>query len=99
MQQFRLLAYARGVSAELREHLYAFASSHRAITYYIECLGSWDFELGVEVERAEQTTAVVEQIYRNFGPELAALKILPLFQHYKITNFPFAAQALTGQTT
>jgi DNA-binding Lrp family transcriptional regulator len=94
MQHFRLLLYVRGVSAKLRERLYSYSAAHPHVTYYIECLGSWDYELGVEVEKAEQMTAVAEQIYQNFGAELAALKILPLFQHYKIENFPFKPEDL-----
>lgn len=89
MQHFRLIIYGKGFSSLLRKKLYSFAERHRFITYYIECLGDWDYELGVEVEQAENMVAITEEIYRNFGSEINTIKILPVFGHRKITNFPF----------
>ncbi len=88
MQMYRILFYPRGASGDLRKRLFQFAKRHPYVVFHIECLGNWDYEWGVEVQRPEEIVGVTEEVYRNFGTELHSVKILPVFQYLKVRNFP-----------
>jgi len=84
-QQFELL-----VHANLSGRLLAFAKSHPRIVHFVEGIGEWDFELGVEVENAQDVVGVTEDAYEAFPDDIAALKTLPLFGTLKYSLYPFA---------
>jgi len=89
MQSFELLVHAKGVRANLSERLLAFATSHPRIVHFVEGIGEWDFELGVEVENAQDIVAVTEEIHEAFADDILALKTLPLFANLKYSLYPF----------
>ena len=89
MQSFELLVHAKGVRANLAERLLAFATAHPRIVHFVEGIGEWDFELGVEVENAQDIVAVTEEIHEAFADDILALKTLPLFANLKYSLYPF----------
>lgn len=88
VQGFKLLLYARGLSYELDQALQKFCAQHPNVIYLIECLGSWDFEIGVEVMHAEEVSEIIQQLYDNFGEQLRAIKVLSKFRDLKVKWFP-----------
>jgi len=90
MQSFELLVHAKGVRANLSERLLAFATSHPRIVHFVEGIGEWDFELGVEVENAQDIVAVTEDLHEAFADDISAVKTLPLFANLKYSLYPFA---------
>ena len=88
MQGFKLLIYAKGLNPELAAALMKYATTHPNVTYLIECLGSWDFELGVEVERTEEVTAIIQEIYEQFGAVINTVKLLTKFKEIKYRWYP-----------
>ena len=89
MQTYRLLIYMKRISLEAKRELHAFCRQHRNVFAFIECLGSWDFELKVEVESAEQLTEVMELLYERFGTALQTIKVLTVLQTRKLEFYPF----------
>lgn len=89
MQAFRFLIEAKSVNKKTRDALYEFSIKHPYICYCIDCLGSWDYELGVEVPRGDDAVETQQELYKRFGNELISVKILPLFGHLKLKNYPF----------
>ncbi len=89
LQSFELLVHAKGVRANLSERLLAFAKTHPRIVHFVEGIGEWDFELGVEVENAQDVVAVTEDVLEAFADDLASVKTLPLFGTLKYSLFPF----------
>ncbi len=93
MQSFELLVHVKGARASLSERLRAFAKSHPRIVHFVEGIGEWDFELGVEVERAQDIVSVTEDVQESFSDDLVSVKILPLFETLKYSLYPFSSFA------
>jgi hypothetical protein len=91
-----VLLYARGFNEIFRNELVRFATEHPHCTYFIECFGGWDFELGVEVENYSQLVRFREHIGERFGSYLSTLKTLTRFQVLKYSSFPLAAPPIKG---
>jgi len=88
MQVFKLLVYVKGINPHLHKKLFQFSSQHKSVVYFIECVGNWDYELGVEVENARETTLVTQEIYDHFQNDIRTIKIIPVFGFLKYLNYP-----------
>jgi len=84
MQGYKLLVYGKGLNAALAKGLGKFCEQHRSITYLIECIGSWDYEIGVEAQHPQEVTEVVQEIYEHFGALINNVKLLNKFSDVKI---------------
>ena len=89
VQQYKLLIYAKGVDPERTRKLENFALNHPNIVIFIECLGDWEYELSVEVEKANEITELTQQVYQEFGDSLTSIKVVPVFNRLKFSLFPF----------
>jgi DNA-binding Lrp family transcriptional regulator len=87
-QSFKLLVYTKGLDPQLTGQMHKFCAQHRDITYLIECLGSWGYEIGVEVSRGEEVTAVMQELYEFFGNSINTIKMLTKFRYPKVRWFP-----------
>ena len=58
------------ISREFRQIFFKFCESQPNISVLIHSIGSWDFELVVDVEEARQITAITQDLYDNFGAQL-----------------------------
>lgn len=87
-QALSILIYAHGIHPKLRADLAAFAKSHSNITYFIEGLGDWDYEFGLEVEDHEQIVSLREEIYQHFGPNLVRVQVLTRLTVHKYSSYP-----------
>lgn len=88
MQSFKLLIYAKGLNSSLSEALSRYCDQHAQIVYLIECLGSWDYEIGVEVSKPEEVTTVIQEIYEQFGAVVTSVKLLTKFNDLKFRWYP-----------
>ena len=80
---FRLLLQTTNVNAQDSADLQKFCEQHPNIVVLLETVGSWDFELRIEVEHAEQCTGVINQIRQQLGKNLIKLETLPIFRYLK----------------
>ncbi|MBX7143377.1 MAG: AsnC family transcriptional regulator [Oligoflexia bacterium] len=87
VQAFKLLVYAKGMNHELSAALMRYCEHHSRIVYFIECLGTWDYEIGVEVERAEDITGIIQGLYERFGSSINSVKLLSKFRDLKIRYY------------
>jgi DNA-binding Lrp family transcriptional regulator len=87
MESFKLLVYTKGLDSELTGRLHAFCASHRNITVLIDCLGSWGYEINVEVERPEEVSRIIQELYENFGSSIHTIKTLTKFRYPKVRFF------------
>lgn len=88
VQAFKLLIYGKGISAELSTGLSRYAEAHPNVTYLIECFGTWDYEIGVEVPHAEDVTSVIQELYEQFGANINTIKLLSKFRDVKFRWYP-----------
>lgn len=84
---YNLHLYTNGLNAELEERLKAWADKHPNVVHFIECIASWDFEIGIEVESPEQMTKIMRDLYGTFGNDLAQIETIPIFRHRKYIFF------------
>ena len=89
LQVFVLLVHTRNANATVREAMRAFCAKNERIDRLIECLGSWDFEVGACVEREEDAASIANQIIIALGQErVSHIKIVPLYQEFGVNWLP-----------
>lgn len=88
MLPYKLIVYAKGVAPELTQKLIEFARSSIWTVHLIECLGSWDYELNVEVKRPEDVVGITQSLYDFCGSRISSIKTLPVFKHLKFSTYP-----------
>jgi Lrp/AsnC family transcriptional regulator, leucine-responsive regulatory protein len=89
IHSYLLLVYVKGLRADFKEEFFSFCWKHENIRYLVECLGGWDYELGVEAGEAQTITKVAQALQKEFGSDINTIKTLPVFGYSKIANYPF----------
>jgi DNA-binding Lrp family transcriptional regulator len=89
MQTYTYLIYAKGADRRFGDELYQFAAEHPAVSYLYQCLGSWDFELNVEISDGKEIAELTRQIQNRFGAHINTIKVLPKFRELKYSLVPF----------
>lgn len=87
LQSFQILIYAKGLSHAFQNNLYAYAKQHPAVVYFVRCIGSWDFEIGIDVENAKMVTLFTQQLCEKMGSDILGFKVLPIFSVLKYAFF------------
>ncbi len=95
LQSYKLLLFAKGIDANLRQQLLEFAQAEQTITAFYECLGNWDYEFNLEVELAEQVMNLTQKIYSNFSNQIQSIKAIPKFKDLKFDLFPHQSNPKT----
>ena len=88
VQSFKLLVSCRQLSPDFSTNLERFARKHLNITYLLETLGAWDFEIGVECGHPGDITALIALLHENFPHHIAAIRSLTELNTYKFSMFP-----------
>jgi len=52
-------------------------------------MGSWDYELRLEVKGSREVAGIVQEIYDRFGAHISNVSILTLFDTMKFSTYPF----------
>lgn len=86
---YRICIQAKGVSRIMSTELYAFAAAHPHIIHYIEYMGEWDYELGIEVRKAAHVNELIGQLHHRFGQLIGTVKVFSMVQHLKYSGYPF----------
>lgn len=87
MQSFKLLVYTKNLDSALTAKMSEFCHLHPNITTLIDCLGSWGYEISVEVHRPEEVSRLVQQMYEQFGNAIQTIKTLTKFSYPKVRFF------------
>ncbi len=93
-----ILIFTRGFSSELRKSLFSWAREHPHITSFVECFGAWDFELGVEFERADQLVALRESIAQQFGQGITTIRTVVKLKTYRYSSYPMRREPSSAST-
>ncbi len=88
MHPYRLLLFFSKVGAGLRDELFIFAAQNPNIFAVMECLGSWDFELKVEVDSPGSLTSLLDAVYERFGSIVRTIKVLSVLGTAKLAFYP-----------
>lgn len=96
-QSFKLLIYAKGISQVVRDSIRKFCFSHRQALSFIECIGEWDFEIGVDAISQQDVVPVVHELYDSFGDMLSSIKVIPVLRVFKFEQLPALKAASRAQ--
>lgn len=89
IQSFLLLVYVQGLCTEFRREFSEFCLNNENIRYQVECLGAWDYEIGVEAFDPRVVNLLAQTIRRRYGAHISMIRVLPVFAYKKIVSFPF----------
>ena len=92
MQRFNLLIFAKGLNPSLNAALHQYSQKNPHVTYLIECMGNWDYVMGVETENTADVTSVMHDLYDQFGEEITQIKMLAKFRDVKNGYFKSVPQ-------
>ncbi len=73
----------------LEAHLFAVADRVPAVSHAAAYFGAWDFELGIEVAKAEEIVTVGQQLSDLLGPEFTPTRTLMRFHYRTFCGYPF----------
>ncbi|MCB0353213.1 MAG: Lrp/AsnC family transcriptional regulator [Bdellovibrionales bacterium] len=85
---YKLLVFGKGISPKLGQRLLQYGTQHPNIVSMYECLGNWDYEIGVEVPSPKDVPQVIQELYETFGDEINNIQMLSKFDDLKIRPFP-----------
>lgn len=89
---FRLLVMKKGICSSTRARLHEFCAKHPLVTYLIESIGAWDFEIIIETFDPRNVTSLVEELYGTCGMRIASVRTLSEVRSHKCTLYPFSSR-------
>ncbi|MCB0336382.1 MAG: Lrp/AsnC family transcriptional regulator, partial [Bdellovibrionales bacterium] len=87
MQAYRLLVMKKGICLNTKEKLAQFCAQHPHITFLVDAIGAWDFEIGVEASGTRTVNQIVEELYGICGMRIAWIKVLMEDKNYKCSFY------------
>lgn len=87
MLVFKLLVYSRGIRSDLTRTLSSFVAEEPSIVGFIQCFGTWDYELNAEVHTTEEVVSLSEKLYAKFQDTIQDIEILPVFSQSTSQGF------------
>jgi DNA-binding Lrp family transcriptional regulator len=88
MHSFKLLVYTGTLDVALTAKITGFCNTNPHITTLIACLGTWGYEINVEVHNPEEISQIVQQMYQLFGNSIQTIRTLTKFRYPKVRFFP-----------
>ena len=89
MQSFLLLLCMKSINSAIAAALDKYCEKNSRVVLLIQSLGSWDFEIQVEVENAFEAAKIVEDLHDQFGSAINWIRVLPAFGNIKVLEYPF----------
>jgi Lrp/AsnC family leucine-responsive transcriptional regulator len=90
MQQYKLLITTNAASSSARVIIEKFAAQNVNVTHVIECIGSWDYEIGLEVDRGADLIALTSALYEQLDGLYSSVEVIPELTCHKFVNWPFS---------
>jgi DNA-binding Lrp family transcriptional regulator len=88
-QAYVLILASKGFPSSRGKGIFDFARRNPFCTHVVQCLGAWDFEIGVEVPSYGALQEIVDELARNFGDALSTLEVLPRHRILRYSPYPF----------
>lgn len=85
---FALQVSAGSMPREIRETFREFCSRHASISYLIEAVGAWNFQVGARLEDSRYVTVLADEIQRKFAPYVSRVTIIPIYESLKLSPHP-----------
>lgn len=85
---YRVLITMKRLGADIRRRMIQFCDEELAVRIMVESLGSWDYELELEVADNRDIKQFTGRLYEAFSHDIVAVNVIPIFQHLKYSGFP-----------
>lgn len=86
-QTYKLFIYTSGINLVSAQQMRLFCRKHQLIIYMIECIGTWDYEIGVEALKPEDVTLVVQELNDLFSQHISSIKTAPVLRPIKFQYY------------
>jgi DNA-binding Lrp family transcriptional regulator len=87
-EAYRILVQTGTSSRRAANTIRAIAERDPRATYYVECLGPWEFELGWELESARELTEITGMISASLARQTVQIQVLNELSDLRWTFFP-----------
>ena len=77
-----------GMPKNNREDFFDFCRTHPAISYLIETVGAWNFQVGARFEDPRYATFLVDEIQQKFAPYIPRVVLIPVHGTLKLCAYP-----------
>jgi DNA-binding Lrp family transcriptional regulator len=88
VHSFRVLVTIQGLSCSVRSEFVKVSAQHPLVTYLVEALGSWDFELGIETFDPRLVSSVVEELHTKTGGRISNVRVLMELEDFMCRHYP-----------
>jgi DNA-binding Lrp family transcriptional regulator len=86
--EYKLILRGRGTHPQLAPAIHRIAQTNPHVTYVIECLGGWDFEIGVESDDPRDVSTLTQLLLFEFGRFIEAITMLTKVHDHKQRWYP-----------
>jgi DNA-binding Lrp family transcriptional regulator len=87
-EAYRILVQTGTSSRRAAHAIRAMAERDLRATFYVECLGPWEFELGYELESARELTEITGMISASLARQSVQMQVLNELRDLRWTFFP-----------
>lgn len=88
IQSFRVLVNVQGLSSCFSEKIFNVCAKHPLVTYLVESLGTWDFEIGIETPDARLVSSVIEELHAQTGGHIGGTQVLMELEDFMCRYYP-----------
>ena len=78
----------RGVPHTFSQRFFSYLESERDVVFGLRCVGPWDYEVGVELEQAQDVSELANRLYRYFRDEILSVQPIPILRYLLVRGFP-----------
>ena len=90
-QSFQLFIKAKDLTEDKRHKLFSYCNQHKNITFCIETIGEWNFEIIYELKDQKELQKEMMEIRKEFADVIDSVESVVLFNHYvKYSPYSFS---------
>ena len=75
-------------STKIGEQIRSFIKKELRVTYFVESLGPWEYEMGIELEQARELTDFSESLMDALSPTRIEIQVLNELEDLKWSFYP-----------
>ena len=80
-QIFKLLIHVDRKTVELRDQLFLYCNNHPNVTFFVQSVGKWDFELTCEVGNPIELQGILSHLRASFPKKFADIETVIIFDN------------------
>ena len=89
IQEVWLLIAVKSFGAASSQKIFQFCSTQSRVTSLVKALGTWDFEISIEVNNLSDVPAIARELENQLGDDLVDLRVAPCLAVLKWCLYPF----------